>query len=111
LIEQNPKQAHSRGWIWIQRAGSAGSRGPRGIDSVDRVAKANDLQTFDQLGAFGYAAYSLTGRGEPEQVAGGPISPSLVPLLGLRPVAGRTFREGEDKPGSAPVAMTSRASF
>ncbi len=66
-------------------------------------------RTFSQLGAFGSATYAVTGRGEPEQVSGGPISPSLVPLLGLRPVAGRSFREGEDQPGAAPVAMISEA--
>ena len=66
-------------------------------------------RTFDQLGAFGYAAYAITGNGEPEQVNGGPISPSLVPLLGLHPLAGRTFREGEDKPGATPVAMISES--
>jgi putative ABC transport system permease protein len=62
-----------------------------------------------QLGAFGFGTYSLTGRSEPEQVAGGPITASLVPLLGLRPVAGRSFAEGEDTPGAPPVVLISEA--
>ena len=66
-------------------------------------------RTFQELGAFGFGTYSLTGRGEPEQVAGGPITASLVPLLGLRPVAGRSFADREDTPGAPPVAMISEA--
>ena len=62
-------------------------------------------QSFEQLGAIKPASYSLTGRGDAEQFAGNAISPSLFPLLGVRPVEGRGFREGEDRPGSPPVAM------
>jgi putative ABC transport system permease protein len=75
--------------------------------ALNYLSWKEQTRTFEQLGAFGFATYTLTGRGEPEQVTGGPISPSLVPLLGLRPVAGRTFCEGEDKPGSPPVVMIS----
>ena len=35
--------------------------------------------------------------------------PSLFPLLGLAPVAGRAFAEGEDKPGRPVVAMVGEA--
>jgi putative ABC transport system permease protein len=64
-------------------------------------------QSFEEMGAIRSASYNLTGRGEPEQFAGNQISPSLFPLLGVRPSAGRGFREGEDKPGAEPVVMIS----
>jgi putative ABC transport system permease protein len=66
-------------------------------------------RTFERMGAFGFATYTLLGGGEPEQVTGGPISPALVPLLGLRPLAGRAFREGEDTAGSPPVVLIGEA--
>jgi putative ABC transport system permease protein len=66
-------------------------------------------RTFERLGAFGFATYTLLGRGEPEQVTGGPISPSLIPLLGIRPLVGRAFRDGEDAAGSPPVVLVSEA--
>jgi putative ABC transport system permease protein len=62
-------------------------------------------RSFEQLGAIRGANYNLTGRGEPEQFSGNAITPSLFTLLGVRPVLGRGFREGEDQPGSPPVAM------
>src|ERR1700752_5073845 len=63
--------------------------------------------TFSELGAVGFANFNLTGQGEPEQFGGGTLTPSLFPLLGIRPVLGRSFAEGEDRPGGARVAMIS----
>ena len=64
-------------------------------------------RSFEQLGAVGFASFNLTGRGDPEQFTGGTITPSLLPLLGIQPVAGRAFRDDEDRPGAAKVAMIS----
>jgi putative ABC transport system permease protein len=61
--------------------------------------------TFEQLGAVGSASFTLVGRGDPEQFSGSALTPSVMPLLGLHPVAGRAFRDDDDKPGSVPVAM------
>jgi len=62
-------------------------------------------QSFEQLGAIRSQTLALTGRGDPEQFAANAISPSLFPLLGARPVAGRGFSDDEDRPGSPPVVM------
>ena len=62
-------------------------------------------RSFEQLGAIGSATFNLVGRGEPEQFNGSTLSPSVVPLLGIKPLAGRAFREGDDAPNAAPVAM------
>ena len=64
-------------------------------------------QSFDEMGFFGFGSFNLSGSGEPEQFAGGPLSPSLLRLLGIQPVEGRFFRDDEEKPGSAPVALIS----
>src|SRR5262245_17748276 len=56
--------------------------------------------SFDALGAVGFASFNLTGNGEPEQLTGGTLTPSIIPLLGVAPVAGRAFVEGEDRPGA-----------
>jgi putative ABC transport system permease protein len=61
--------------------------------------------SFDSLGAFGFATFNLTGAGDPEQLTGGTVTPSLFALLGIKPVLGRAFAGDEDRPGSARVAM------
>ena len=58
-----------------------------------------------ELAALGFANFTLTGRGDPEQFPGATITPSLMPVLGIEPVRGRGFSEGEDRPGGARVAM------
>jgi putative ABC transport system permease protein len=62
-------------------------------------------RSFEELSALRQTSYNLTGRGEPEQFTGNEISPSLFRLLGVRPVLGRYFQEGEDQPASHPVVM------
>src|SRR3954467_213528 len=62
-------------------------------------------RTFSAIGAFGFATFNLTGGEDPEQLTGGPVTPSLFPLLGIKPVLGRSFADSEDRPGSARVAM------
>ena len=62
-------------------------------------------RTFESMGAFGFATFNLTDSGDPEQLTGGTVTPSLFPLLGIKPVLGRAFAQDEDRPGSARVAM------
>ena len=71
------------------------------------VSWREQATTVDQFAAIGFATFNLAGAGEPEQFVGNRISPSLLNVLGLRPVAGRGFTEAEEKRGAAPVAMIS----
>jgi putative ABC transport system permease protein len=63
--------------------------------------------SFQEIAAVGFNTYTLTGSGDPEQLYGNLISPALMRVLGLSPVAGRAFTNEEEKPGSTPVAMIS----
>ena len=49
-------------------------------------------QSFEQLAAVGYATFTISGSGEPEQLTGNPISPALTHVPGTRVLAGREFR-------------------
>jgi putative ABC transport system permease protein len=64
---------------------------------------------LEQLGAVRFATFTLTGRGDPETYTGSAITASLIPLLGIRPILGRAFVEGEDRPGAPPVALISES--
>src|SRR5580692_4371643 len=65
-------------------------------------------RSFQGLAAIGSGTYTVTGRGDPEQINGATISPSLLPILGIQPVLGRGFRDGDDLPGAPPVALISQ---
>jgi hypothetical protein len=71
------------------------------------VSWKEQAQSFEQMGIIGFVSLNLTGTGDPEQFNATSISPSLMPLLGLQPVFGRSFHEDEEKLGSPPVAMLS----
>jgi len=62
-------------------------------------------RSFETLAAVAYSNYTLSGSGEPEQLTGNRISPSLTRTLGVAPIAGRAFADDEDKPGAPPVVM------
>src|SRR5689334_7308077 len=44
-------------------------------------------------------AFTLTGRGDPEQIPALNVSASFLPALGLEPVAARISTADEDRPG------------
>ncbi len=49
--------------------------------------------------------FTLTGRGEPEQVMGLAVSWNLLSVLQTQPLLGRMFTREEDVRGAAPVAL------
>ena len=63
--------------------------------------------SFQEIAAVGFNTYTLTGTGDPEQLYGNLISPPLMRVLGVSPVAGRSFTDEEEKAGTTPVAMIS----
>ena len=56
--------------------------------------------------ARGYV-FSLTGRGDAEQVMSEFVSADFFSVLELHPLMGRTFTAAEEQPGSTPVALIS----
>ena len=66
-----------------------------------------DNRSFSAMAIARAYAFSLTGRGEAEQVNAEFISSDFFPLLGVKPVMGRTFAAGEDQIGAAPLALVS----
>src|SRR5438445_8341362 len=60
--------------------------------------------TFSSMAVARPYAFSLTGTGEAEQINSEFITTDLFPLLGVKPVIGRTFSAEEDQIGAGPVA-------
>jgi putative ABC transport system permease protein len=79
---------------------------------------AGDFQDFQrQAASFSQMAayvdppigFNLTGDGQAERLEARLVTSGFFPLLGIRPVAGRTFHPEEDKPGSPPVVLISHS--
>src|SRR3984957_283283 len=68
-----------------------------------------DNHTFSSMAISRTYAFSLTGAGEAEQVNGEFVSSEFFRVLGVNPVIGRTFAQGEDEVGAGPVALISAA--
>ena len=66
-------------------------------------------QVFSDLALSVANAFTLTGRGDPEQLIGLQASAALLPALGLQPVLGRNFSADEDRPGGEHVVLISHA--
>ena len=62
---------------------------------------------FSHLALSVFNAFTLTGKGDPEQVIGVQASAALLPTLGIEPMLGRNFAADEDRRGGERVAILS----
>jgi putative ABC transport system permease protein len=81
---------------------------PRGgLSPGDYADWHQQATSFSEMGAYDEISrgFNLTGDGEPQRVLVGYASSDLLPMLGARVVAGRSFVLEEDHTGSAPVVI------
>lgn len=50
-------------------------------------------KSFEQMAAWGYQSFQITGTGEAERVDGGIVSENFLATIGLKPALGRGFSE------------------
>src|SRR5262247_2081352 len=62
---------------------------------------------FEQLAAYEFATFNLTGDGEPERVFALGVTANLFPTLGIPPALGRNFLPEEEQVGRHRVAILS----
>jgi putative ABC transport system permease protein len=63
--------------------------------------------SFSAMAVVNNVAFNLSGVAQPENIGGYAVSPNFLALVGVRPVLGRDFLPGEEKPGTAPVILLS----
>ena len=68
-------------------------------------------QSFSGVAVYRQADFpvSLDAGGDPVRVTSAIVSPNFFDVLGLVPVRGRFFRDGEELPGASPVVVLSEA--
>jgi putative ABC transport system permease protein len=76
-----------------------------GFSYTRYLAVQQTQQVFSDVALSIGNAFTLTGRGNPEQIIGLQASAALLPVLGLQPQLGRNFSADEDRPGGEHVVL------
>ena len=64
-------------------------------------------RSFSGIAAYQGESFNLSGRGEPDQITAERVTWNFFDVLGVRPLAGRTFLPEEDHPGGGHVVLIS----
>jgi putative ABC transport system permease protein len=87
-----------------------GFRGASTVISPDFIGWKDRNQVFDEIGAFNQTVgANLTAAGEPVRVRVISVTAGLFSMLGVQPVAGRTFLPEESTEAQRHVALLSEA--
>ncbi|HYY72923.1 MAG TPA: permease prefix domain 1-containing protein, partial [Candidatus Bathyarchaeia archaeon] len=79
---------------------------PSAVVGPDFAAWKDHNRVFEQIEAFaGAPGANLTGAGEPTRASVTNVSTGLFSMLGVQPIAGRTFLGDDGKAGHEHVAM------
>src|SRR4051812_28790982 len=92
--------------VWETDRNTGTTREPASFpDYLDFRART---RTFEQLAAVMAGEVNLTpGGGDPVRLPVLNVSADALPMLGLQPIAGRTFTTEEDRPGGPAVVLIS----
>ncbi len=78
-----------------------------GVSQADFAAYRDQNRSFESIALFTSSAINLTGEGEPERLPMTSVTSDFFKVLGVNPVLGRTFVEGEDAEGRNLVCVIS----
>ena len=78
-----------------------------GVSQADFAAYREQNRSLESIALFNSTAINLTGDGEPERLPMTSVTADFFKVLGVNPVLGRTFVEGEDAEGKNLVCVIS----
>ncbi len=84
---------------------AAGSWGRVSLPFFKVVEEHN--RSYSAVAACIFDTFNLTGLGEPEQLSASRVTWRFFDVLGVQPIAGRSFTQEEDQPGGKPVVVLS----
>ena len=98
-------EAESLVAVWTRWIGTSDLRSPSSCPDV--LDWRDHSEVFDEYGYFfPNRTYNVGGSDlEPQQIVGGRMSASILPMLRVNPVLGRSFLPEEDVEGARTVAM------
>ena len=89
--------------ITLSSNSPGGDRDGLSIPEVDDFKSR--MQTLEDLAAFQSQSVNVTGGDRPDRVRGAFVTANFFKVFNLNPIVGRTFVEGEDRPGAAKLAV------
>ena len=75
------------------------------VDLHDFLDWRSRQRSFEALGAFRNGTVTISGDAAPERLDGAAVTANTLELLQVRPLLGRGFQPGDDRPGAPPVAL------
>jgi putative ABC transport system permease protein len=77
------------------------------ISYPDYESWRDENRSLERLAIWTWTSHALSGGGEAERVEGAAVAATLFPMLGVRPLLGRTFVAAEEVPGRDREAILS----
>ncbi len=65
----------------------------------------DESRTFQDFGIWTTTRVTVTGQGNPEEIASLDVTDAVLPLLGVQPLLGRLFTRADDSPTGAPESV------
>jgi len=81
------------------------------VSPANFLAWKERSRSFQGMAAFTQSRVTLTGNGEPQELAAMVVSADMLDVLGVRPVLGRSFVAGEDRQGAPRALIVSHATW
>ena len=78
-----------------------------GVSQANFAAYRDENRSFESMAVYTSGGVNLTGEGEAERLPVSNVTADFFKVLGVSPIAGRTFQEGEDTPGKNSVCVIS----
>jgi predicted permease len=79
------------------------------LSDRELLSYREDGRSFSQLAAYVESDANVTGGPEPERVRAAAVTANIFETLGVPPLLGRSFVEGEDGPDAAPTVVLGHA--
>jgi putative ABC transport system permease protein len=95
--------------VLIRQSAPLAGRADAGVSVKEYYDYRAQSQEFDALVEYHQMAFDLLKRGDPDRVTTGVVSHNFFDVLGIRPIAGRTFRPEDERPGAEAVLILSHS--
>jgi putative ABC transport system permease protein len=95
--------------VLLSTATSNGSGEGLSVPEVQDYQK--QMHSVDDLTAFQSQSVNVTGGDRPDRVRGAFVSANFFKTFNLQPLIGRTFAEGEDRPGGEKLAVVNEKTW